>query len=140
MSGLAWVIVAVAGCGRGGSSLTPAQGVVKINGAPAANLLLQFTPAQAHGGRILSATAVSDASGRFVLTCDNGKPGAPVGTHKVTVVDNNLATEDEPGGTPQSRPPVNRIPDIFASATTTPLEVTIEAVKTEYEVNITLRR
>lgn len=135
--GVLFILVCFTGsaCDTGGVAVTPVEGVIKLNGKPAANLLLQVSPAEGHDGRALSASAISDATGRFVLKCDNGRAGAPIGKHKVTVVDNNLATEEEPGKA-GARTPTNRVPGQFASVATTPLELVVEAGKKDYEINL----
>jgi hypothetical protein len=133
------LLSAALGCG-GGPTIIPVEGVVKINGKPAGNLLIQFTPESwSESSKVLSATAVSNPSGKFVLTCDNGRPGATPGKHKVTVLDNNLSAEGEPppGGVRKVVP--NRIPGRYLSASTTPLEVVVEVGKKEYEVNVLTR-
>jgi len=134
------VLVAVlpffGGC-SGIPSLVAVEGVVTIGGNPAANLLIQFTPKNwTTDSPIISSHAVSDANGRFVLMSTTNKPGAILGTHKVTVVDNALGTEDEPGDSKPKNRPRNRIPLIYNSTTTTPIELAVEAGKKEYEVQV----
>ncbi len=130
-------MVLASGCGPTAARITPVEGVVKLNGKPAANLLVQFHHMTADG-KTVSASGVSDASGKFVLKSGD-REGAAEGNNKVTLVDNNLATEDEPGPGMKKLPP-NRISQEYMSVSTTPLEVIVEAGKKEYEINIPARR
>jgi hypothetical protein len=67
----------LAGCG--GTTLKPATGTITYNGAPVADASVAFT-----SEKNPIATGTTDASGTFSLST-NGKPGAPLGAHKVTV-------------------------------------------------------
>ena len=126
------VVVLPAGCGR--KSGQPVGGVVKLYGQPAGNLLIQLTPMDKGDSKVVGATAISDASGRFQLKRDDGKPGMPAGKYRVIVLDNNLGSDEKP--VPGERPKsFNRVPPMF-SAATSPAEITIEDGKTEYEINI----
>jgi len=132
--------VLVAGCSSS-SPLVEVEGVVTIDGVPAGNLLIQFTPVDwTSGSPIVSSHAVSDANGRFVLMSTKNKAGAVVGTHKVTVVDNALGIEEEPGGAISKKLPRNRVPSLYSSATTTPIELRVEAARKEYEVQVGVKR
>ena len=123
------------GCGAPAVDLVEVEGTITINNKAAGNLLIQFSPETATQAKTVTASAVSDASGRFVLKCENGKPGTTPGAHKVTVADNNLSTEGEfePGA---KRPPANRVPPAYLSASTTPLSVVVQKDKKTYDLNI----
>jgi hypothetical protein len=131
---LASTLLLQAGCGPGSARLAPVEGVVKIDGKPVANLLVQFHHTPKGGGRPVSASGISDASGRFVLRCGDAA-GAPEGENKVTLIDNNLVTDEEPGPTSKRLPP-NRVPREYMSSTTTPLNVVVEPGKKAYELNV----
>jgi hypothetical protein len=134
MAGVSFTL-AMTGCGSG-AKLVPAHGIIKINGVPAKNLLIQYNPVSwPEGHAVLTATAISDDAGNFVLKCGDGKPGVPAGKHKVTVVDNNLSTDEEPGPSGAKAIP-NRVPRDYQSALTTPLEITVEVGKRDYELNV----
>lgn len=134
---LALALAAGAGCGSAAPVVSPVEGVVKVDGKPAGNLLIQFTPmAWAKDRPVTSASAVSDPAGRFILKADDGQPGAPVGTHKVTVVDNNLSVEGEPDQPGGRKKVVNRVPQAYGSAVSTPLEVEVRADKKDYELTL----
>jgi hypothetical protein len=120
-------------------SVVPVRGVVKIAGAPAANLLIQFSPSRwPEGVPMLTASAVSDAKGHFVLQCSNGEPGAPLGKHKVVVIDNNLSDDDD-NPKPGRKAVVNRVSPLYLSAATTPVEIEVAKDKTAYEIHLVAR-
>lgn len=131
------VLLAAPGCG-GSVKLTPVEGVVTINGTPAANVLVTFTPVNA-APPVVTAFGTSGPDGRFTLTSSTGQPGALAGPHKVTVVDKNLETEDD-AGLGKRKGPANRFPPIYLSPVTTPLELVVEAGKKEYEVKVLTAR
>jgi hypothetical protein len=70
----------VAGCGDGGPKLVKAGGAVKYNGAPLAEADVVFVP-DAGGQPSIGRT---NKDGRFTLQT-TGKPGAPLGDHKISV-------------------------------------------------------
>jgi len=83
--GLAFV---VAGCGQSGPNLGLVRGVVTLDGKPVANGSIHFTPVA--GGR--GSHARADVNGRYSLEFLPGRPGATVGTHRVSI-----STADEFG-------------------------------------------
>jgi len=119
------------GCGASGPILIETEGTVTgSDGKPLANVMVQFTPVDSGGAKVVSSTGVTDAAGKFVLKADTGRIGALAGTHKVTLVDNAVAeVPDEDLGKKRIKA-VNRIDADYGSPTTTPLEVTVEAGKT----------
>ena len=76
----------LAGCSSG-PNLTEVTGTLTINGKPLDNIRVEFLPdpeAKTNGPR---STGVTDAEGRFKMTCENQRSGAVVGTHRVTLTD-----------------------------------------------------
>jgi hypothetical protein len=129
--------VSVGGCGPAAPPVVEAEGTLTgPDGKPMPNVLVQFIPDQG-GGKLIGANGVTDASGKFVLTADDGRPGAVVGPHKVILIDNNLSTEGEP--TAGGKRVVNRVPRLYAAPNTTPLQVTVEAGKKTYDLNLDRR-
>jgi hypothetical protein len=127
----------VAGCTNQTTPMVPVQGVVKINGRSAPNVLITLIPVSTpKGTKPITATAISDANGRFVLKASDGQQGAPAGKHKVTVLDNNLATEEENTQPGARLKQANRIPLNHADAATTPVEIEVVEGKTDYEIDI----
>ena len=100
---LGLVVLLAAGCGGEKERVIPAEGVVKIGGKPAANIVVQFMPDTRAGGKGPSSSATTDAEGKFRLTTQDGRDGAVVGRHMVVLVD---AEEERPrqGEAPKKAP------------------------------------
>ena len=138
-----WALVgglAALATGCGGSSATPVEGTVAFAAGKqkSDNLLLQFHPIADSGGKVRGGSAVSDASGKFAVKGDDGNPGLPPGAYIVTVVDNNLNVEDEPGAKGAKRPPPNRVPPKYMATDEkmNPLKVTVEKGKAGYDLKL----
>lgn len=91
------LLALAAGCG-GKVKLVPAEGVLKIDGKPAANVSLQFMPDALKGAKGPTSHAMTDENGRFVLKTFDGRDGAVEGPHRVVLAD--LAEERPPQGKP----------------------------------------
>lgn len=114
-------LVVATGCGQKAPKFVAVKGVLKINGEPASNVSIRFLPDSQKGTMGPSSGAITDEQGNFVLICDNGKEGAVVGSHRVTLDDLNV---DRPAqGQPQKNKP--RLDDKFAIATQS-LEVEVK--------------
>jgi hypothetical protein len=80
------LVALLAGCRK-----TPApqiidvEGVVRLGGKPLYKAEVRFVPVTNHDPCYI-ATGVTDAAGRFKLTC-NGQPGACVGENRVLVME-----------------------------------------------------
>ena len=72
-----------AGC-SGGPRLAEVTGTVRLNGMPLANVMVEFNPDAATGAR---STGTTDENGRYTLVCDDQRPGAIVGPHRVVLHD-----------------------------------------------------
>jgi hypothetical protein len=81
-TGIAWTlaVLCMCGCGDGGPKLAPVTGVVKLDGTPKSKLLVTFTPAA--GG--IAGVGQTNEKGEFTINT-NGKKGAVLGEHKVSV-------------------------------------------------------
>ena len=100
----------LAGCGgEPPLKMAEVEGVVTINGKPAADILVQFLPNVGPKDRAVSATGTTNAEGKFQLVASDGKPGALVGPNKVVLAD--LNEERPPQGKPVTRKP--RLPPHF---------------------------
>jgi len=110
------VLAAVfAGCGQ--SETVPVTGTVLLNGQPATEAEVLFTPSK---GRM--ASGQTDAAGKFTLSTNKPGDGAVPGDHKVTVVQYYPPGKAPPmGGGP---PP--RFPAIYAETSQTPLQAKVE--------------
>lgn len=112
------------GCGgESGPVMVTASGIVTFEGKPLANADIAFHPQPK--GPVSGCT--SDASGAFTMLGAGGKPGAVVGSHKVTVSIPSAETGSSPDGnsTPESAGPAVEIPPAYIDVATTSLEVTI---------------
>lgn len=100
---VAAVGLAVTGCGQGSPKLTPASGVVLIDGEPAADISVQFLPDEVEGETRPTSYAVTDAQGQFTLKTYEQGDGAVTGGHSVILVD---TLEERPEqGQEVSQPP-----------------------------------
>jgi hypothetical protein len=68
------------GCAEPGPQVVPVRGTVTRQGKPVPRLFLDFQPAE---GR--NSWAFTDEQGRYELEYDEGRKGAEVGEHTVTV-------------------------------------------------------
>ncbi|MFM2003496.1 MAG: hypothetical protein RI963_2922 [Planctomycetota bacterium] len=75
------VIGSIVGCG-GGTSLTPAEGDVSVDGKAVEGVVLLFHPDSGNGP---VTSAVSDAAGHFKFTTD-AQPGIPSGKYQITAM------------------------------------------------------
>jgi hypothetical protein len=152
--GLALAIGFVSGCGSGRH---PVSGVVMFEGQPVPKATVVFT---SDVGNV--ATGFSDDSGNFSLLYQD-KPGIPAGKYKVTVTKSKIvegrspaeiaesggkSTDKEylakmkakaapPGPTITKKPDIGELPAIYASVTSTPIEVTVPS---EGSVQIELKK
>jgi hypothetical protein len=117
--------VLIAGGCQGRPRLAPVEGTVKFKGKPLANLLVEFYPEGPTGPR---STGTTDQNGHYTLVCDDQRPGAFVGTHRVVVRDMEVTGDKFLGrkleqvgtkGGPPARP--SRIPEVYADVSQSPL-------------------
>ena len=115
----------LAGCSRG-PKLAEVTGTVRLNGKPLPNVMVEFNPDAATGVR---STGTTDETGRYTLICDDQRPGALAGPHRVVLHDlaiyggKFLGRKLEQAGTkggPVLKP--SRIPALYESTAHTPLK------------------
>src|SRR5690348_11061114 len=75
--------VGAVGCSSG-PKLAEVNGTVRLNGKPLADIMVEFNPDAATGAR---STGATDENGRYTLICDDQRPGAIVGPHRVVLHD-----------------------------------------------------
>ena len=126
-------IFLLSGCGKGvvEAELAPAEGLVRINGKPAENILVQFLPVVPDGEPGPTSTGVSNAAGEFELTTTDGKLGAVVGRCKVLLVD--MTEERAPQGV-EAKPP--RIPSNLAVVSPQSREVEVRLTNSPFQFDI----
>lgn len=115
-------LVALVGCGKGGRvPAHPTEGTLLINGQPAANVFVLFTPV---GGKdpALRPSATTDLEGKFRLTTYEAFDGAPAGEYTVSFL---YEPVNSPLSRPKGKPP--QVPAHFTKADTSPLKVKVLA-------------
>ncbi|HJZ91221.1 MAG TPA: hypothetical protein VKE40_10135, partial [Gemmataceae bacterium] len=119
-----------------------AVGIVRLDGKPLKNVMVRFVPVNDFGSDY-QASGVTDASGRFTLSC-NGQPGACACENRVTVseadIPAHLKGEDLKvqaelaryleglGGRP--------LPPKYSNLAESPLTVTVTAEQREYVLEL----
>ena len=98
--------------------VAPVSGVVTFEGEPVVDAEVTFHPAN---GR--PASGKTDSQGEFTLTTFDGKPGALLGQHRVTIVKHEPVPGQASGPYQQFH---NVLPPIFASSRDSPLTANIE--------------
>lgn len=82
----------VVGCGQPKAVLVPVTGTLKIDGEPAAGIMVQLVPdTQDESIDAPTSQGITDENGEFELFTTKNEPGAIVGKHKVALID----TEEE---------------------------------------------
>ena len=127
---LSGLVLTLAGCGDGGPTgpeelpTVPAGGIVTYQGNPVPNADVSFQ----HSEGKVTATAKTDADGKFVLKAYGEKEGAPAGSYKVTVSVSG-AQEIEPGVLAPEPPGgfKSPIPAKYGSTATSGLTIEIPA-------------
>ena len=133
------------GCGKPKPPpIVEVKGRITINDAPLSSARIRFMPTFPGFGAEVIAEGVSDADGRYSLTCSGGS-GACIGTHRVVVEEGPLppGTSGESGEaqmkmTKYLQGLANRpIPSQYGSIAQTPLTVDVKADETNYDLKLT---
>lgn len=114
-------VAALAGCGPGGPSLIPVEGKITADGNPLAQGSLAFHPDTAKGNASKKTGAAEIKDGSYKLFTD-GKPGAPAGWYKVTVV-----SAGEPDNTKPEAPVKSFVAPRFADPRLTDQSIEVKA-------------
>ena len=136
---IVWVLLLV-GCAQAPVPLATVRGKVTLNGVALKKVRVEFHPEQVTGDKFLRSTATTDDEGNFELTCDDGRPGAVVGKHKVVVAPagrgaDRAANPFEPtAGTPSGPPSANF--GIYTSVATTDKVVAVVAGINEIPIEL----
>ena len=109
------------GCSKG-TGLTEVEGTVKLQGKPLGKVMVEFLPDVDRATTGPRSSATTDSQGRYKLVCDDQRPGAVVGHHRVLLRD-LLPYDDLPkgGGADLSKARPSRIPARYQDAAQTPL-------------------
>lgn len=134
---MAWLcsvsIIAVVGCEQPAAKLVPVEGIVTLEGQPLPGVLIEFLPDAFRGTSGPRSSATSDIDGRFKLLCDNQKPGAVPGTHRVLVTDPERKPAPQGG---QEGPTPGRISFLYQDGDTTPLVIQVPAKGGEVKLGL----
>jgi hypothetical protein len=100
--------------------VAPVAGVVLVHGKPAAQIVVTFHPTStALAG--WTSCAVTDDQGSFALRCPDGREGAVVGSHRVTLEDLRPYHAPRNDNIDPMVQRSSRIPSRYRLATATPL-------------------
>jgi hypothetical protein len=118
------LLALTAGCGTNSSaSLAEVAGTVTMDGKALSGLTVTFYPVGAPDKpRQAFSRAVTDEAGKYTLTCEDNRPGAIVGKHKVVVdwpKNYDRGTPSKPAGPP--------IPTACTAVSSTPIEKEVVA-------------
>lgn len=127
-------LVSSIGCGKAGhlSGLVPAKGVVTYKGSPVEGATVMFIPDGAESLGQRTASAMTDAEGKFVTMTLQPEDGIFPGPYKVTIkqdVPDKVYTKEELEAHPMGLPAptyTNKLPAKYADAKSTPLSITLE--------------
>ncbi|HLN31659.1 MAG TPA: hypothetical protein VK395_28215 [Gemmataceae bacterium] len=129
------VLVAVTGCGKP-VQRGQAEGVVRCNGQPLADVRVTFVPSENLGRSVVRAEGTTDDQGRFDLQSDDNESGVIVGHYSVIVED--MAVYSAPrarDGTVLKRPPARFSPK-FRDLRQTPLHEEIHVGTQKIEIDL----
>jgi hypothetical protein len=123
----------LAGCGKRESEVGEVEGVVRIGGREAADLLVEFLPDPAKGARGPAASAETDAQGRYRLRyvdrkTNNRVDGAVVGWNHVLVRDLRPAKE--------GRDIPSRVPAHYSEVDKTPLSREVKPGQQSLDIDV----
>jgi len=99
--------------------LVDVSGTVRLGDRPLPNVLVTFLPDPTKGAAGPCSRAVTDAEGRYRLRCEDRRPGAVAGWHRVLIEDLSCYEADRKENAPPAAP--SRVPDRYRSTTGTPL-------------------
>jgi len=119
------------------------EGMVTLDGQPLSGALVTFTPATP-GEDTRSAVGYSDESGKYTLTSEGGAPqrGALEGDYVVTIMKQHVestapqsSSDSDPGDSSAARRTMVT-PQVYASATTSPLKATVRRGNNDIPFNL----
>jgi len=99
--------------------LVDVAGTVRLDDRPLPNVLVTFLPDPAKGTAGPCSRAVTDAQGRYRLRCEDRRPGAVLGWHRVLIEDLSCYEADRKENSPP--PARSRVPEKYRSTAGTPL-------------------
>ncbi len=142
-AGLALSLTVLAGgCGQGFVQNEDVAGTVTLDGKPLVMVSVQFWPDFGPDVKVPAASAMSDDKGNYRLKCENGKPGAIVGKHRVVIVQGRTFVQPDEQVTPEEAAALKLarangiVPTRYTVAMSTPLQFDVTADKHKYDVEL----
>ena len=139
------VLLVAIGC----SSQVPVaevEGIVKLSGKPLSHVRLVFMPDPQKGTRGPVSAGTTDEQGHFHLTCEDERPGAVVGWHRVIISDmkvhlpravrNGRRDDDDPQNAIKGKIQASRVPEKYTMAGHSPLEIEVKAEKNNLPIDL----
>jgi hypothetical protein len=120
------VLLALAGCGSDKFESAEVDGKVTLGGKPLSGVKVAYYPVSEGREQPPYATGMTDTSGTYTLTLENGKTGALVGKNRV-VVNWPLRERGSDRDKAPPPPPGPPIPIQYTVATETPLIVEVKS-------------
>ncbi len=130
---IAAVSSALIGCGDGGPTIVPVNGVVSFKGKPIRNINVMFVPADGKG-RIAQGT--SDDSGKFSLQTEKPGDGALMGDYKVSFKFVSESVPDMPGFAGGAKPEPSPIPLKYGDENKSGFTAKVEASNEEFKFDL----
>jgi hypothetical protein len=124
------------GCSRQ-PPLGVVSGTLRLDGQPAANVLVTFLPDPAKGTKGPRSAAATDAQGHYQLRCDDQRDGAVQGWHRVVIEDlalYSMPRDENPLRT--AAPPRSRIPTVYCDPRQTPLQVEVSQGPQVHDIDV----
>jgi len=118
------------GCGEPQAKVYPVSGKLTKGGQPLGDVTITFVPVD---GTLPASTAEVGADGSFQLTCDDGRPGAVAGAHKVVLAAKMVEQNyDDPDAGPGEPP----FPSEYGDITTSPKEVQVTEAGNDIAIEV----
>jgi hypothetical protein len=138
---VALLSMTAAGCGRSTPpyQLAEVTGVVKLDGNPAADLVVTFLPDSVGGTNGPRASGKTDAQGQYRLVCDDRQPGAVVGLHHVLITDARASLSMREARKDNAVFPPSRIAKRYSTAASSPLRQEVKAGQQTIDLDVTSR-
>ena len=131
------------GCAPSRPAIVPVEGVLFLNDKPVPHAEVQFVPMERGLGAEFIAVGITDDQGRVTLLC-NGQAGACACENRVVIADAS-PPESARGQSSASQIEMSRfyaglknrpIPPDYATASRTPLAVTVSGERGEYRIDL----
>jgi hypothetical protein len=142
-AGLLVLALFAGGCGPRRPVVTPAEGIVTLNGKPLPNATVEFVPTLEGLGPEWSSVGVTDDTGHFTLRCGD-KPGAATCVHRVVVREGPVPREARGQSEHAQEALANHvrglknrpIPQVYGSVGKTPLQIEVRTDRSTYPVEL----